>query len=124
MKKRKVSAPEDNVKTIHRIGSKQGHPDLHDVIMRANKYVHFDFEYDEAKRLWSERSSQFLPQSKHVSGILSAALTPDYHRPSDQPAKINFTKIASAARLIYMSIYFAAEHGPFPLPAPEATKAQ
>ena len=115
----------NNVKSIHLIGSKQGHPELHNVIMRANKFVNFEFEYDEESVFGRSDQANFYRKAQTSVAFLFGGFHPDYHQPSDQPAKINFDKIASAARLYYLSIYFAAEHGPFPLPpAKDAAKAQ
>ncbi len=114
----------DNIKTIHLIGSKQGNPDLHDIIMRANKCVNFDFEFDEESVFGRSDQANFYRKAETSVAFLFGGFHPDYHQPSDQVAKINFEKIASAARLYYLSIFFAAEHGPFPLPPKEATKAQ
>jgi hypothetical protein len=52
--------------------------------------------------------------------FLFGGFHPDYHRPTDGPAKINYKKIASAARLFYLTTHFAAEHGHFKVPTPEA----
>ncbi len=114
----------DNIKTIHLIGSKQGNPDLHDIIMRANKCVNFEFEFDEESVFGRSDQANFYRKAETSVAFLFGGFHPDYHQPSDQVAKINFEKIASAARLYYLSIFFAAEHGPFPLPPKEATKAQ
>jgi hypothetical protein len=114
--------PEANVKTIHLIGSKQGDPDLHDVIMRANQHIGFEFEYDEESVFGRSDQANFYQKANTSVAFLFGGFHPDYHQPTDQPAKINFDKIASAARLYYLSIYFAAEHGPFPVPSKQATK--
>jgi hypothetical protein len=115
---------EDNLNTIHLIGSKQGHPELHEVIMRANEHVNFNFEYDEEGVFGRSDQANFYRKARISVAFLFGGFHPDYHRPSDQPAKINYDKIASAARLFYTTIYLAAEHGPFPLPAASEPPAQ
>ncbi len=114
----------DNIKTIHLIGSKQGNPDLHDIIMQANKCVNFEFEFDEESVFGRSDQANFYRKAETSVAFLFGGFHPDYHQPTDQPAKINFEKIASAARLYYLSIFFAAEHGPFPLPPKKEAKAQ
>ncbi len=107
---------EQNVNTIHLIGSKQGDPALHDVIMKANEVVNFEFEYDEEGVFGRSDQANFYAKGTSVA-FLFGGFHPDYHQPSDKPEKINFEKIARAARLYYLSIYYAADHGPFKLPS-------
>ena len=116
--------PEDNIKTMHLIGSKKGDLDLHQVIMNANKYVHFDFEYDEEGVFGRSDQANFFNKAHTSVAFLFGGFHPDYHRPTDQISKINFDKIAAAAKLYYTSIYLAAEHGPFPQPENSATNSQ
>lgn len=116
--------PDDNVHSIHLIGSKQGHPDLHDVIMEANKYVNFNFEYDEESVFGRSDQANFYRKAGTSVAFLFGGFHPDYHQPTDQATKINFNKIASAARLYYLSIFLAAEHGPFPQPSKPAADAK
>lgn len=115
--------PEDNVNSIHLIGSKQGNPDLHDVIMQANQYVNFEFEYDEESVFGRSDQANFYNKAQTSVAFLFGGFHPDYHQPSDQAEKINFDKIASAARLYYLTIFLAADHGPFPLPSRPSGKA-
>ena len=59
--------------------------------------------------------------------FLFGGFHPDYHRTSDEPAKINYRKIASAAKLFYVAAFRAAEHGAFQVPTEEPaaeTKAE
>lgn len=102
----------ENEKTIHLIGSKKGDLDLHDVIIEANKYVNFEFEYDQEDVFMRSDQANFFTKGTSVA-FLFGGFHPDYHQPSDQPSRINFHKIASAAKLYYMSIASAADHEPF-----------
>lgn len=105
-------ADADNEGHIHLIGSQRGETDLHDIVLNANRYVGFEFEFD-MESVWN-RSDQVNFYQKGVPvAFLFGGFHPDYHQPSDTPAKINFNKIASAARLYYMAIFEAAEHGRF-----------
>ena len=38
---------------------------------------------------------------------------PDYHKATDQATEINFKKITSAAKLYYLALHSAANHGRF-----------
>lgn len=108
-----------NENTIHLIGSKQGDVDLHEVIMEANKYVNFTFEYDEESVFGRSDQANFFRKGTSVA-FLFGGFHPDYHEPTDQPSRINYNKIASAAKLYYMSIALAADHDPFKVPKKEA----
>ena len=111
----------ENETSIHLVGSKKGNPDLHDMIMQANQYVNFAFEYDEEGVFG--RSDQFNFFKTGISvAFLFGGFHPDYHRPSDQVSKINFHKIASAAKLFYLTAHFASDHGVFKNPPKEEKK--
>lgn len=102
----------DNEGHIHLIGSQRGETDLHDIVLAANQHVGFEFEFD-MESVWN-RSDQVNFYNKGVPvAFLFGGFHPDYHEPSDVPAKINFKKIVSAAKLYYLAVYKAAEHGPF-----------
>ena len=102
----------DNEGHIHLVGSKRGDNALHDLILAANEQVGFEFELD-MESVWN-RSDQinFYNQGVPVA-FLFGGMHPDYHQPSDQPAEINFKKITSAAKLYYLALHAAANHGRF-----------
>lgn len=105
-------ADADNEGHIHLVGSQRGDTELHDLILEANKHIGFEFEMD-MESVWN-RSDQVNFYNKGVPvAFMFGGFHPDYHQPSDKVAKINYPKIASAARLYYLSIYLAAEHGKF-----------
>ena len=112
--------PEANTDSVHLVGSKKGDTGLHDVIMRANESVGFKFEYDEEDVFGRSDQANFFKKGTSVA-FLFGGFHPDYHRPGDGPDKINYEKITAAARLYYLSIHYASEHGPFPRPAVEST---
>jgi len=105
----------ENETSVHLVGSKQGDPDLHDVIMKANQYVNFAFEYDEEGVFGRSDQANFFKKGTSVA-FLFGGFHPDYHRPTDDVSKINFKKIAAAAKLYYLTAHFAADHGAFKLP--------
>lgn len=105
-------ADADNEGHIHLVGSQRGETELHDLILQANKHIGFEFEMD-MESVWN-RSDQVNFYNKGVPvAFMFGGFHPDYHQPSDKVAKINYPKISSAARLYYLSIYLAAEHGKF-----------
>ncbi len=111
----------ENETSIHLVGSKQGDQDLHEVIMRANQYVNFAFEYDEEGVFGRSDQANFFRKGTSVA-FLFGGFHPDYHKPTDELSKINFHKIASAAKLFYLTAHFAADHGTFKVPPKEEKK--
>lgn len=102
----------DNEGHIHLVGSQRGDTELHDLILQANKYVGFEFEMD-MESVWN-RSDQVNFYNKGVPvAFMFGGFHPDYHQPSDKVAKINYPKIASAAKLYYVAVHLAAAHGKF-----------
>ena len=111
----------DNETSVHLVGSKQGDPALHDVIMKANQYVNFAFEYDEEGVFGRSDQANFFKKGTSVA-FLFGGFHPDYHKTTDDVSKINFHKIAAAAKLYYLAAHFAADHGAFKLPVKEEKK--
>lgn len=102
----------DNEGHIHLVGSQRGDTKLHDLILQANAAVGFEFELD-MESVWN-RSDQVNFYNKGVPvAFMFGGFHPDYHQPSDKVAKINFPKIASAAKLYYLAVHLAAAHGKF-----------
>ncbi len=92
---------EDNIDTIHLVGSKRVSMELHDKIIDLNKYVNLVFEYDQEDVY--TRSDHYMFAQKGVPvAFLFSGFHPDYHRPTDTPDKINYDKVVSVARLFYV----------------------
>jgi hypothetical protein len=107
-------ADADNEGHIHLVGSQRGETALHDLILEANKHIGFEFELD-MESVWN-RSDQVNFYNKGVPvAFMFGGFHPDYHQPSDTPDRINYLKIQSAARLYYLSLHAAANHGRFPM---------
>ena len=96
-------APEDNVDTIHLIGSKRISTELHEITLAANDHIGFKFEYDEESVYSRSDHANFARKGVPITFLFSG-FHPDYHRPSDTVDKINFHKIVSAARLNYLGL--------------------
>jgi len=78
-----------------------------------NRHVGFVFEYDEEQRV-AFRSDQASFATKGIPvAFLFGGFNPHYHKTSDTLEGINFSKIANAARLYYLVLLQAADHGPF-----------
>jgi hypothetical protein len=104
---------EENEDTMHLVGSQKIATGLHETALEANRYVNFKFEYDQEKAAF-HRSDHL---SFHRQGIpvafIFCGFGPRYHRPTDSLEGINYHKIVSAARLGYLTLMLAAEHGHF-----------
>jgi Peptidase family M28 len=116
-------AASENERSLHLIGTEKGDKSLHEMILEANKYVNFTFEFDEEGVFGRSDQINFFKKGTSVA-FLFGGFHPDYHRTTDGPDKINFHKIASAARLYYMTAHMAAEHGHFPVPKTEEPAAK
>ena len=96
-------APEDNVNTIHLIGSKRISTQLHKMTLAANDFIQFEFEFDEEGVYTRSDHYSFARKGVPITFLFSG-FHPDYHRATDTIDKINFDKIVSAARLNYMVV--------------------
>lgn len=109
-------AATDNEDSIHLVGTMQLSKKLHEEVLEANKHVGFRFEYDE-ERVY--RRSDHFSFARHgiPSSFLFGGFNPYYHQTTDTLDGINYSKIANCARLYYLVIYRAGEHGRYPLDA-------
>ena len=108
----------ENERSLHLVGSQKGDQSLHAMILEANKSINFEFEFDEEGVFGRSDQINFFKKGTSVA-FLFGGFHPDYHRTSDAPSKINYAKIASAAKLYFLACHMAAEHGPFPAPKEE-----
>jgi hypothetical protein len=97
----------DNEDTIHLVGSKRISTELHDLVLKANEHIKFQFEYDEEDVYTRSDHYQFARKGVPVAFLFSG-FHPDYHQATDTVEKINFRKIVSTARLFYLVALMAA----------------
>ncbi len=117
----KDETSEENEGHIHLVGSQKGDNDIHEIVLKANESVGFEFELDQ-EGVWNRSDQINFYNAAHVPvSFLFDGFHPDYHKPSDQIEKINFKKLVSAAKLYYLAVNLAAEHGRFK-PNPENEK--
>ncbi len=105
----------ENTNTIHLVGSRDHSLELHEMVQTANQHVGFVFEYDEEDRVDGRSDHASFSQQGIPVAFLFGGFNPHYHKPSDTLDGINFSKIANAARLYYLVMMMAAEHGRFAL---------
>ncbi len=103
---------QENEGHIHLVGSLKGNSELNQLIQQANQCIGFEFEYDEEDVFGRSDQINFYRQGVPVA-FLFGGFHPDYHQPTDRIEQINFHKITSAARLYYIALHLAAEHGRF-----------
>ncbi|HXH60319.1 MAG TPA: M28 family peptidase [Fimbriimonadaceae bacterium] len=101
-------SPDDNIDTIHLIGSKRISTELHQLTLTSNRYINFKFEYDEEDVYTRSDHYNFARRGVPITFLFSG-FHPDYHQPTDTIDKINFDKIVSAARLNYIVMERAAD---------------
>lgn len=97
----KDEKPEDNVDTIHLVGSKRISMQLHELTLEANQSVGLVMEYDEEGVYRRSDHYNFARKGVPITFLFSG-FHPDYHKATDTIEKINFDKIVRAARLNYL----------------------
>ena len=107
----------DNLNTIHLVGSKDHSMQLHQMVEKANESIGFMFEYDEEERVDGRSDHASFSEKGIPVTFLFGGFSPYYHKPTDTMDGINFAKIANAARLNYLVLMMASEHGRFQLDA-------
>jgi hypothetical protein len=99
---------EDNVRSIHVVGSRRHSRELDPWVQRLNDLVGFSLEYDEERVF--ERSDHYQFALRGIPVVLfSSGFHPDYHKSTDTPEKINYAKVASVARLVFALAYEVAD---------------
>ena len=107
----------ENLNTIHLVGSKDHSLQLHQMVEKANESIGFVFEYDEEERVDGRSDHASFSEKGIPVTFLFGGFSPYYHKPTDTMDGINFAKIANAARLNYLVLMMASDHGRFELDA-------
>lgn len=102
-----------NENTIHLVGSKDHSAELQTMVEQANQSVGFVFEYDEENRVDGRSDHASFSEKGIPVAFLFGGFNPHYHKTTDTMDGINFSKIANAARLDYLVLMMAADHGRF-----------
>ncbi len=108
----RVDKREENVDTIRLVGSKRISTELDSTIQSVNKYVGFRFKYD-AEDVYTRSDHYNFARKGIPIAFLFDGFHPDYHQPTDTIEKIDFPKLANAARLYYLTAMTIANQ---PLP--------
>ncbi len=101
---------EENEDTMHLVGTKKLAAGLHETTLDANRHVNFELEFDAEKVF--NRSDHAVFHRKGVPVVfIFCGFSPRYHRTTDTLEGINFQKLASAARLGYVTVMMTTDHG-------------
>ena len=104
-----IEKAEDNVNSLHLVGTQKLSKDLHETCLRINKsYVGFDFEYDEENVFSRSDHANFARKNIPIAFFFTG-FHPQYHRPDDTVDKINFPKLVRVAKLCYLVGWDVAE---------------
>ncbi len=106
--KNRIDIESENIDTIRLVGSQRISTDLHNTILDLNKHVGFKFKYDGEDVYTRSDHYQFAKHGIPIAFLFSG-FHPDYHQVTDTIEKINFDKIANAARLFYLTAAMLAD---------------
>lgn len=94
-------SPDDNVNTLHLVGSKKLSDEVHEVCVSLNeRHVGFVFEYDE-EDVFSRSDHANFARNDIPIAFFFTGFHPQYHKPDDTVEKIDFEKLARVAQLVY-----------------------
>ena len=105
---RRMDVEKENMDTIRLVGSKRIATELDATIQEVNKSVGFRFKYD-AEDVYTRSDHYNFARNNIPIAFLFDGFTPDYHQPSDTVDKIDFLKLANAAKLYYLTAYAVSD---------------
>jgi len=100
---KRIDKLEENHDTMRLVGSKRISQEYDDIIQEVNQYVGFKFKYD-AEDVYTRSDHYNFARNGIPIAFQFCGFTPDYHQPTDTVDKINFNKIANAAKLCYLTL--------------------
>ncbi len=100
---------EDNVNSLHLVGTKKLSMDLHEVCLEKNSaHIGFDFEYDEEDVFGRSDHANFARKDIPIAFFFTG-FHPQYHQPDDTVDRINFPKLVRVAKLVYSVAFEIAD---------------
>ena len=107
---------ESNTNSVHVMGYSRSE-DLRNLVTQSNGRIGLElkFQYDDTPANLLRRSDHW-PFLSHDVPVLffHTGLHPDYHRPTDTPEKINYSKMEKVVRLVFLCSWAAAHSSPPP----------
>jgi hypothetical protein len=100
---KRIDKLEENHNTMRLVGSKRISQEYDDIIQEVNQHVGFVFKYD-AEDVYTRSDHYNFARNGVPIAFQFCGFTPDYHQPTDTVDKINFDKIANAAKLCYLTL--------------------
>lgn len=91
---------EDNLNSVHLVGTQKLAPSLHTLCLEKNKVAKFDIEYDQEDMFSRSDHANFAQKGVPVAFFFTG-LHRDYHQPTDTPDKIHFEKLLRVATWVY-----------------------
>ncbi len=91
---------EDNLNSLHLVGTRKLAPALHELCLAKNERAGFDIEYDQEGMFGRSDHANFARMGVPIAFFFTG-LHRDYHKPSDTPDKIHYEKLLRVARYVY-----------------------
>ncbi len=99
---------EDNLNTLHLIGTRKLSEELHEICLSANRdHVGFEFEFDEEDVFSRSDHVNFAKEDIPIAFFFTG-FHPQYHRHDDEVDLIDFEKLARVAKLAYLIAFDVA----------------
>lgn len=108
---------EDNVNTLHLIGTQKLAPALHELCLRKNETAGFEIEYDQEGMFSRSDHANFARMGVPIAFFFTG-LHKDYHETTDTPDKINYPKLLRIATYVYDIAFDLAQADDRPLVDP------
>lgn len=106
---------EDNLNSLHLVGSQKLSKDLHDVCLRLNEErAQLDLEWDQEDVFYRSDHWNFAREGVPIAFFFTG-FHPDYHKPSDTPDKIDYGKLRRITTYVYDIAFELAEADERPL---------
>lgn len=113
---------EENLNSLHLIGTKKLSNDLHELCVSANeKHAGFDLEWDQEGVYFRSDHYNFARKGVPIAFFFTG-FHRDYHQPTDTYDKIDFAKLARVSKYVFHIAWELAQQDSRPLIEPELWK--
>jgi hypothetical protein len=101
---RRVDVAAENEDTMRLVGSKKLSTDLDELIQSLNVHTQLRFKYD-AEDVYTRSDHYNFAKNGIPVAFFFDGFHPDYHQPTDTIEKINFKKLTTTARLVFLTAF-------------------
>ncbi|RYG43085.1 M28 family peptidase, partial [bacterium] len=119
----RIDKASENTDTMRLVGSKRISTELDAMILRLNQHTGFKFKYDSEDVYTRSDHYNFAKNGIPIAFFFDG-FHPDYHQPTDTVEKINFLKLTTTARLVYLTATELATRPAAPVKDVKQTKAE